>query len=250
MAVFKASLLNEFEKLYKKKKATAAVFLSLAVIVAGQLIVLAVRSGLGLRGTGSLEFPILVLSVVMKTVLPLFVAWVAIDSFSGEFAQNSMRITLTRPTSRLKVFAAKFGAILLFISSMLGLLLIFSLAAGFVFNANSATAGALFRTALAYAVSLLPLAVLALGIVLLANVFKSGISVFFLSILLFIVFKAVALYFYSYAALFMTTQLEWYNLFLIDSVPWGRVIRQFLIMLGSGIMLFTAGFYLFDKKEF
>lgn len=47
----------------------------------------------------------------------------------------------------------------------------------------------------------------------------------------------------------MTTQLDWYNLFLIKSLPVGKILRQFLIMLGSGIMLFTAGFYLFDKKE-
>jgi len=48
----------------------------------------------------------------------------------------------------------------------------------------------------------------------------------------------------------MTTQLDWYNLFLVNSFPLGKIVRQFLIMLGSGIMLFTAGFYLFDKKEF
>jgi len=101
-----------------------------------------------------------------------------------------------------------------------------------------------------YMVSLLPMVVLALGIVLLANVLKSGTSVFFVSILIFIVLKVLGVVFSQYSSLFMTTQLDWYNLFLVNSFPLGKILRQFLIMIGSGIMLFTAGFYLFDKKEF
>ena len=250
MAMFQAALVNEIEKLYKKKKALVAILLSLAVIVIGQLAIVGVRSGFGLRGAGSAEFPMLVLSVVVNTILPLFTALVAIDSFSGEFAQNNMRITLTRPVSRFKIFTAKVMAIVLFILATLILLLIFSILAGFIFNTNSATYASVAQAVFAYIVTLLPMVVLALGIVLLANLFKSGISVFFVSILAFIVLKVFAVVFSQYSSLFMTTQLDWYNLFLVNSFPLGKIIRQFLIMLGSGIMLFTAGFYLFDKKEF
>ncbi len=250
MAAFQAALINEIEKLYKKKKALVAILLSLAVIVIGQLAIVGVRSGFGLRGAGSVEFPMLVLSVVVNTILPLFTALVAIDSFSGEFSQNSMRITLTRPVSRFKVFSAKISAIVLFILATLLLLLIFSMVAGFIFNTNSATLDSVARTVFSYILSLLPMVVLALGIVLLANFFKSGTSVFFVSILVFIVLKVLGVLFSQYSSLFITTQLDWYNLFLVNSFPVWKIIRQFLIMLGSGIMLFTAGFYLFDKKEF
>ncbi len=250
MAVFQAALVNEVEKLYKKKKALIAVLLSLAVIVIGQLAIVGVRSGFGLRGAGSVEFPMLVLAVVVNTILPLFTALVAIDSFSGEFSQNSMRITLTRPVSRFKIFCAKIMAIVLFILAMLLLLLILSMLVGVIFNTNSGTLHSFVMTIFSYLVSLLPMVVLALGIVLLANLIKSGISVFFVSILVFIVLKVLGLIFSQYSSLFMTTQLDWYNLFLINSFPVGKIVRQFLIMLGSGIMLFTAGFYLFDKKEF
>lgn len=250
MAVFQAAFVNEVEKLYKKKKALVAILLSLAVIVIGQLAIVGVRSGFGLRGAGSVEFPMLVLSVVVNTILPLFTALVAIDSFSGEFSQNSMRITLTRPVSRFKIFTAKITAIILFISATLLLLLVLSMLAGFIFNTNSATLDSFTRMVFSYIVSVLPMVVLALGIVLLANLFKSGISVFFVSILVFIVFKVLGVLFSQYSSLFLTTQLDWYNLFLVNSFPFAKIVRQFLIMLGSGIMLFTAGFYLFDKKEF
>lgn len=250
MAVFQAALVNEIEKLYKKKKVLLAVILSLAVIVIGQLAIVGVRSGFGLRGAGSVEFPILVLSLVVNTILPLITALVAIDSFSGEYSNNTMRITLTRPVSRFKIFTAKITAISLFILATLGFLLILSLLAGFIFNTNSATLGFLVRTMLSYFVSLLPMMVLALGIVLLANLLKSGTSVFFVSILIFIVLHVIAVVFSRYSSLLITTQLSWYNLFLVNSLPLGKIARQFLIMLGSGIMFFTAGFYLFDKKEF
>jgi len=250
MAVFQAALINEIEKLYKKKKAVVAILLSLAVIVIGQLAIVGVRSGFGLRGAGSVEFPMLVLAVVVNIILPLFTALVAIDSFSGEFSQNSMRITLTRPVSRFKIFSAKITAIVLFTLATLLLLLIFSMLAGFIFNTNSGTLDSFARTVLSYLVSVLPLVVLALGIVLLANLFKSGISVFFVSILVFIVLKVLGVVFSQYSSLLMTSQLDWYNLFLVNSFPLGKIVRQFFLMLGSGIMLFIAGFYFFDKKEF
>ncbi|MHB8125000.1 MAG: ABC transporter permease [Desulfitobacteriaceae bacterium] len=249
MAVFQAALVNEIEKLYKKKKALVAVLLSLAIIVIGQVIIIGVRSGFGIRGVGSVEFPMLVLSVVVNTILPLFTALVAIDSFSGEFSQNTMRITLTQPVSRFKIFTAKITAIALFILANLFLLLIFSVLAGFLFNTNSTTFSAFARTVLSYFISLPPLLVLALGIVLLANFFKSGTSVFFGSILVFIVLKVLGVAFSQYSSLLITTQLDWYNLWVANSFPLGKIVRQFLIMLGYALMLFTAGFYLFDKKE-
>jgi ABC-2 type transport system permease protein len=250
MAVFQAALVNELEKLYKKKKATVAILLSLAIIVVGQLVILAVRSGFGLRGAGSVEFPMLVLSVVVNTILPLFTALVAIDSFSGEFSQNIIRTTLTMPVSRFKIFTAKITAIAVFILVNLLLLLIFSFLAGVLFNVNSFTFGGFAGTVLAYLVTLIPMLVLALGTVLIANIFKSGTSVFFASILAFILLKVLGMVLSRYSSLFVTSLLEWYNLWLASSFPIGKILRQLLIMVGYAIMLFTAGFYLFDKKEF
>lgn len=250
MAVFQAALVNEVEKLYRKKKATVAIILSLLMIVVGQLLVVGVRSGFGLRGAGSVEFPMLVLSVVVNSILPLFTALVAIDSFSGEFSQNTMRIMLTRPVSRFKIFSAKITAISLFILTNLLLLFVFSAIAGFLFNTNSATFGDFAKTILSYLVSFIPMLVLALAIVVLANFFKSGISVFFVAILGFVVLKVLGLAFSQYAGLFITSYLDWYNIWLAHSFPLGKILRQLLIMVGYAIMLFTAGFYLFDKKEF
>jgi len=250
MAVFRAALCNEIEKLYRKKKVMAAVIISFAVIIIGQILVVGMRTGFGIRGVGSAEFPLLVLSLMINTILPLFTALVAIDCFSSEFSGNTIRISLTRPVSRLKIFTAKVTAITAFIIGNLLILFILSSLAGFLFNSNSATITGFIKVVLSYLVSFVPLMVLALAVVFLTNIFKSGTTVFFAAILGYIIFKAAGVFFPQFSGLLLTTYLSWFNLWLASIFPLTKIISQLIIMLGYAIMFFTAGYYLFDKKEF
>jgi ABC-2 type transport system permease protein len=120
---------------------------------------------------------------------------------------------------------------------------------GFIFNPTPVTVLGLIRIILSYAVTLLPVMVLALVIVFFANIFRSGVAVFFLSIILFIVFKALEIVYSQYSSFFITTTLDWFHLWNMDSLPMLKLLREFLIMSGCAIMFFTAGFYLFDKKD-
>lgn len=249
MEGFKASFINEIEKMYKKKKAVVVVIISLVVIVLSQLIVIGMRRGFGIRGVSSLEFPITVLSVFVNTILPLFTALVAIDIFTGEFSHNSMKIALTRPVTRLKLFSAKVAATAFFVLANLFLVMLLSTLTGFIFNAASFTASGFIRILISYFVTLLPILVMILIVVLLANLFRSGSATLFLCIILFIVFKVLGYVFSQYSSIFITSMLDWYNLWIADSMPLLKILRLFLIMAGYGIMAFTAGFYLFDKKD-
>lgn len=250
MVGFKAALINETEKLYKKKKVLVAAIVSLIFIILGQLSVVVLRSGFGLRGASSMEFPILVLSVVVNTILPLFTALVTIDSFSGEFSQNTMKISITRPITRLKFFTAKITAIMLFVLVNLLFVMIFSSLTGIIFNSNSYTLQGFIRIITSYLVTILPMLVFSLVIVLLTNILRSGISVFFVSILLFIVLKALGIIFSSYSGILFTNMLDWYTLWIMDNISLSKIFRQFMMMLSYVILLFTGGYYLFDKKDF
>ncbi len=161
-----------------------------------------------------------------------------------------MRVTLTRPVSRFKIFSAKISAITIFVFANLLFLFILSTLAGFLFNANSASVAYFSKTVLSYVVSLFPLVVLALGIALLTNILKNPTSVFFISILLFLAMKAFGVLFSQYSSFLITSQLDWYNLWLSYAFPLDKIIRRLLIMVGYAIMFFTAGYYLFDRKEF
>lgn len=250
MIEFKEALINEIEKLYKKKKAMAAVILSLAFIVFGQIFISVVRNNFGVQGVSSSEFPLLILSIIINTLLPLFVALVTIDSFCGEFSQNTMKITLTRPISRLKLYSAKIASVCIFIFSILMLSMIFSIISGLIFNSNSFNFLDVFKIVLSYIVTLFPMVVLCLVIVLFANILKSGIAVFFLSILVFIAFKALEIFFPAYSGILFTSMFGWYNLWIMDSIPFFKIFREFMMMFSYAIILFTAGYYIFDNKDF
>jgi ABC-2 type transport system permease protein len=77
MGGFKPAFINEIEKLYKKKKVTVSVVLSIVVIVLAQLTMTGLKSGMGFRGIGNMEFPLLVLSLTTVSILPLFTALVS-----------------------------------------------------------------------------------------------------------------------------------------------------------------------------
>ncbi|MBU3144467.1 ABC transporter permease [Clostridium sp. CF012] len=250
MVEFKAALTNEIEKLYKRKKVLVAVIISLIFIIIGQLSMVVLRTGFGLRGVSSMDFPIMVLSVVVNTILPLFTALVTIESFSGEFSQNTMKIALTRPISRLKFYSAKLTAIMLFILANLLFVMVFSILAGCLFNSNSFSIGNVLKILISYVVTLIPMAILSIIIVFFTNIIRSGISVFFLSIFVFVTFKGLGIIFYRLSGIFITSMLNWYTLFLMETIPTFKIFLQFMMMLSYGIIFFTAGYYLFDKKEF
>lgn len=250
MDVFKAALINEIEKLYKKKKVLVALIISFLTVVFMQIMISFARSGFGIRGMESLSFPVFVLSLVVISIIPLFTALVTIDTFSGEFSHNTMKVALTRPISRFKLFSAKISSIFLYITTNLLIILVFSLISGFIFNPNTEKFVSIFNIILMYLATIVPVMVLALMITLLANIIKSGVGVFFASILIFIVLYVVGFVFSKYSSLFFTSAFDWYKLWTADSIPVGRIFRQFFILIGFGIMLFTSAFYLFDKKEF
>lgn len=249
MKSFKATLINEIEKLYKKKKIVVAAILSFVIIILGQIAMTCLKSNFGIRAVGSMEFPILVLSVVVNSVIPLFAALVTIDCFLGEFTQNTIKIALTRPVTRLKFYASKIVAITIFILTNLIFVMLFSIFAGIVFNANTFSLTGISRIFISYGVTLLPMIVLVLFIGILSNLIRSEVGVFFLSVLLFIGFKVLEVVFSQYSSILFTSLIGWYELWIMDKISVLTILRRLLFILSYGIIFFTGGYYLFDKKE-
>ncbi|WNR43830.1 ABC transporter permease [Paenibacillus roseipurpureus] len=249
MAGFKAAFMNEAVKLLKKKKIMAAAILSILAVMIGQIAVTTIKHGLGLRIVGSAQFPIAVLTFVAYTILPLFAVFVAIDMFNGESASNTMKITLLRPVSRFGVFSAKVLNLALFIVGNLLFIMVLSLLAGFIFNPSSASLVGILKVIVSYGLTFFPVFVFALIVVLLSNVIQGGLAVFFLSILVYIGFNFLGIVFSSYSSFFITSMFDWYTLWISESINVFKICRQILIMSGCGIMLFTTGYYFFDKKD-
>ena len=250
MAGFKAAFYNEIDKLLKKKKIISAALLSIIAVVIGQIAVTVINRGLGLRVVGSSEFSIMVLSALLYTLLPLFSIFVAIDMFSGEFSANTIKLTLTRPVSRFAVYCAKVLSVAVFILANLFFVMILSIIIGLIFNISSGSFMGVVRIIISYIITFLPIFIFSLFVILLTNIFKNGLTVFLCSILIFIILKILEVFFGSYSSFFVTSMFDWYRLWISESLSIFKIIRQFFIMLGCGIMFFTGGYYLFDKKDF
>ncbi|GAE90439.1 ABC transporter [Acetivibrio straminisolvens JCM 21531] len=108
------------------------------------------------------------------------------------------------------------------------MVMLLSLVVGVIFNSVSLSVFGILRIVLSYFVTLIPVMGFALIIVFLSNVLKSGTTVFFLSIILFIAFNALSLVFPRYANLFITSMFDWYVLWNVDIMPLGKLIREFL----------------------
>lgn len=245
MSVFKAAYINELYKISKKKKILVAAVLFAAAIVIAGVIVLTVNGFLGIR-VANADFPTIVLNVMSYTLLPLFSVFVAVDMISGEFADNTIKFTLTRPASRFKIYLAKSLACASFIAASLLYIMVLSVIGGYITGSVGIN---LIKIFLSYAAAVLPIFVFSQLVMIIACLFKNTGIAFFVSILSFIALNAFGLIYSTWQSFFVTSFFSWYTLFLGSYINISKIFRVLLILLGCGIMFYTAGYYLFDRKD-
>lgn len=246
MESLKAVYINEMFKISKKKKFAAALIFSILSVAIAVTVVYSLNNFAGIRITGSSEFSIMVLTVLSYSLFPLFTAFISIDIFAGEFADNTIKFTLTGPAPRIKVFLGKILAIVTFISVNLIFIMILSITASLFMNGGISN---FFKIILSYMMAFFPIFIFALVVVLISNITRGTTSAFMLSVLVFLGLNALGLVFPYLKSLLFTSAFDWYRLILGGYINFSKIFRVFLILLGYGIMLFTGGFYLFEKRD-
>lgn len=244
----KATYQNELFKIRKKKKLIAGSVLSIIAVLIGQVSTTLVNQNLGLLVVNSTDLPLIVLNVMMYSIFPLFVTFLTIDMFNGEYNTNTMKLVLTKPTSRFSIFTAKFLALLTIIALNIVFVMLLSLIIGIAFNFSTVTFIGIVRSIIAYIVSIVPLVVFALFVIILANLVKSGNTVFFLIILSFVLFYVIGVLFHPASSFLFTSMFDWYRLWISDSLHFFKLLRMSLIMIGCSIMLYSIGYSLFERK--
>ena len=247
MGNIKASYINELYKIIKKKKTMLALILFTTAIIVAAVIVYSVNNFSGIRVTGSSEFSILTLSAFSYSLFPLFIAFICIDMFSGEFVNDTIKFTLTRPASRLKIYTAKTLAIATFIISNLAYVMLLSFIISFFINGTTIS---ILKIITAYTAAFLPLFVFSLVVIVISNISKGNTSAFMLSILAFLISLGLEIAFPYIKSFLFTSLFGWHGLFLGNYINYSKIFRVFLIFLGYVIMFFGIGFYLFDNKDF
>ena len=243
---FKAAYINELYKISKRKKITAAAIMCLIVIAAGACISCTVNNFMGINITGKSEFSLMILPVFTNAVIPLFTAFVCIDMFCGEVSANTLKTTLLTPVPRIKVYSAKVCAAFTFAAAML----LFTMAVSFLTSVVIGhTQFKIIKIILSYVISIIPLAAFCTLAVAVANIAKGSGSSFMLCVVIFLVFKILEIFNPAYSSLFFTSGLNMYVLLNAPFIVFTKLIRLVIISVGYIVMLFSAGFMLFDRKE-
>lgn len=244
--MLKAAYINEMYKISKKKKLIVASILAASVLLAACAAIMGIDNIAGIKMSIDGNFPLLVLPFFEYALIPLFSAFICIDMFSGEFANDTIKLTFTRPASRFKIFTSKTLASATFIFAFLIFTFVvsalFSLIFGFSFKV-------LVSGLKAYIISFVPLMVLSQMVILISNVSKGSASAFLISIVIFIILKVLELKVGGSRYFLFTAGFDWYNLFLGSYTDFGRILRMSLIFIGYEMAFFSAGYYFFEKRS-
>lgn len=247
MNIIYAGIINETEKLLLKKK--TVFFLAVAAIfpVAAMALVKLFQSKLGFFAVTSANYPILILGLFTGLFLPLFIFTAAADLFAGELGQNTLKIALTRPISRFKVFLSKNIAIGLYIIIILGAVLVTSYISGLFLGGRISLAG-LLKDILLYLAAVIPMLALSVIAVFLAQFFKSSTGALTTCIFIYIAAKASALVAPRLTKLTPFAYTDWHMLWL-GSLGAGRLLNILALIVSYIIILFSMGYYLFDQRD-
>jgi len=248
MHSFTASVCNESIKIASKKKTIFFLAVTLLLPVLAGVLLSRFQSGIGIGAVASQDFPIIMLGLFSSLFLPLFVFMGAADVFSGEMGDRTMKLALTRPISRFKVFASKQLALLLYIALYLLAALLASVLSALFFTHFGGIATVL-DWLLPYGSAFVPLLVMSVAAVCLAQFFSSSSSALTVSILLYAGLKVAAFFIPQLAAYSPTAYTDWHMLWIGGTLAGAKIANIFMFLMACSILLFTAGYYLFDKKE-
>lgn len=243
-----ANIINETEKMLLKKKTVFFIAAAAILPLAAMALIKLFQSKLGVFGFAPSSYPILILGIFTGILIPLFVFTAAADLFAGELGDNTLRITLTRPISRFKVFLSKNISIGIFTAIILSVVFITSSIAGLFLEGRASFTGFL-ESAPAYIAAAVPMIAMGVLAVFLSQFFKSASGALTACLLIYIAGKAMAFVAPRLARITPFSYTDWHMLWLGSSLGPARLLNIFMLILSYIIILFSVGYYLFDKKD-
>ncbi|GFZ32213.1 ABC transporter permease [Clostridium zeae] len=243
-----ANIINEIQKLFLKKRTVIFLIATALISFLSAFFISSIQSKLVFISLTVESFPLIILSVITNAFIPLFIFMLAAEVFSGETADKTMKLVLTRPISRFKIFLSKNIAIAVFVAINLVAVLFVTLLAVAVFRFSSL--GNVLHIIFSYIIDIVPALVLVTFASCLVQFFKSSNGALISCILTFIGIKVLAIFIKGFNNSIFTTYLNWYTQWSTGGSKLLTHINLLFMLVAYGIIFFTFGFYLFDKKEF
>lgn len=242
----KINTINEIEKLFLKKKFIVFIIIMAAISFLSTFFISSIQSKLIFIAMGSISFPLVILSMFTNILLPLFVFMAASELFPAELNDKALKLVLIRPISRFKIFISKILAIAFYVCLNLFVIFLSSTISCLLLHVNILS---LQYIIFSYTIDIIPALILILFTVFIAQFFKSSSASIISCILIFIGVKVLSLFVSGLNNILFTSYLNWYSLWTFGTNNFFRIINIFLMLLAYGIIFFTVGYYIFDKRE-
>ncbi|MDD7794496.1 ABC transporter permease [Clostridium sp. 'White wine YQ'] len=242
-----ANVINEVQKLFLRKKTVVFLVVMALISFLSAFFISVIQSKLFFISLTAENFPLIILSVITNVFLPLFIFMLAAELFSGEIADRTMKLTLTRPIGRFKIFISKNIAIAAYVILNLFVIMISTLIAAVLFRFSIGSYGLIV---ISYMLDAIPALIVVTFASCIVQFFRSSIGSLVSCILLFIGVKIVAIFINGFNNAIFTSYLNWYTQWTSGGIKYLAHINLLFMLIAYGIIFFTIGFYLFDKKEF
>lgn len=243
----KGNVINEIQKLFLKKKIIAFLVIMMIMGFLPGFFISVIQQKVVFIALNSISFPQIILSIITNVFLPLFIFICASELFSGEEGDKTIKLVLTRPISRFKVFLSKNLALFVYVIISLILILIVSTLSAVLLGLSI---DSISKVIFSYLIDIIPALILAIFSTFMVQFFKSSSGALISCILTFIGINILTLFIKGFNNIIFTSYLNWYSHWAADRASFLVNINLLLMLLGYGIIFFTTGFYLFDKKEF
>jgi hypothetical protein len=242
-----ANVINEVQKLFLRKKTIVFLVIMALISFLSAFFISVIQSKLLFISLTAESFPLIILSVITNVFLPLFIFMLASESFSGEIADKTMKLTLTRPISRFKIFLSKNIAIVAYVILNLFVIMLSTLIATVLFRFSFGSYGLII---ISYILDAFPALIVVTFATCIVQFFRSSIGALVSCIFVFIGIKILAIFINGFNNAIFTSYLNWYTQWSSSGIKYLAHINLLFMLIAYGIIFFTIGFYLFDKKEF
>jgi ABC-2 type transport system permease protein len=250
MKPFIANFKNELYKLSTKKKyvvfAIIGILICLFKVLSAWVVTKLSRGMIPLQIEG---MAMGMLPFFAEILIPLMMFMAVTDLFCSEFHDNSIKAVLMRPISRSKVMLSKIFACFTMAIIQFAVVFVTCTLLEAIFGTPAKLGESFLVSLSSYAIDLVPLFVLILMAVLINMLTKGSTLAMFLCFLVYALMKYCNYFVPSLSAMLFTSYNQWHKLWIGSRLPFHAMISKILLLVGSGILFYTGGYYLFDKKE-
>jgi ABC-2 type transport system permease protein len=243
---WKGAIRNEWDMIWLRGKTKGLLAISIVLPFVLGWFLRTINLSFGLQPLDPNGIGLTTLTLHVSLFLPLVIFTHAADSLT--FQPQAMKAFFLRPIHRYKLYSAKLAAMLSIVSLHLGLALVGSLLAGWIFQERAGW-NAVLQGLASYGMSILPMLVWISIASLVAQCFKSP-SGAMISLILLYLFAQAAPFAIPGASVFSPAHYNgWHTLALAGTSAVQPLLLGLTYMLSSISLYFGLGFIMFERRN-